>query len=129
MNNIVPYWNEDHTKYAVLVSVGFGAGFSSWSSRELAYDSRVVEFWLAHKDNEEWMRSVNDSSPFSNRESAEHKEAREFFASIGYDYVCMGGFADVELEWVPAGAKWRINEYDGAESLEIEKNVDWVYFN
>jgi hypothetical protein len=29
---------------AVLVSGGFGAGWSTWNQPELAYDKRVVEF-------------------------------------------------------------------------------------
>ena len=122
--NVQPYWNEDHTEYAVLVSYLFGACWSSWEVRELSYDSRVVEFWLAHKDDEEWMRTVTDF----NKESPAHKEAREFFKSIGYDCPYMGGFSNIKLEWVPAGAKWRITEYDGAEGIEYLEEQNWNCF-
>ena len=47
------YYNEDKTKYAVLVSHGFGAGWSSWNDPSVAYDKRVVEFWLTHHESDE----------------------------------------------------------------------------
>lgn len=128
--NVQPYWNEDKTEYAVLVSQGFGAGWSTWNKRELAYDSRVVEFYLAHKDDEEWMRTVEESGLMSQEESAAHKEAKEFFESIGYDECpYMGGFESIELEWVPCGVIWRMNEYDGAEFIVYQDKQDWVCFN
>lgn len=121
------YWNEDHSDYAVLVSHGFGAGWSTWSTQDgaphLACDKRIVEFWLAHKDNKEWMRSVDT---MLDTESPASKEAASFFKSIGY-HNCpyMGGFNDIKLHWVPANSKWRIEEYDGAESLMFEDDYIW----
>ena len=116
------YWNKDHSAYAVLVSHGFGAGWSTWNSNCLAYDKRIVEFWLAHKDNKEWMKSVDTF----NTESPASKAAASFFKSIGY-HNCpyMGGFNDIKLHWVPANSKWRIEEYDGAESLMFEDDYTW----
>lgn len=128
MNNVELYWNGDHSEYAVLVSYGFGAGWSTWNVSELAYDKRVVNFWLDHKDNKEWMKTVDNFGFGSTKESQAHKEAAEFFKSIGYGDVYMGGFFDIELEWIPRGTKWRISEYDGAESIEIERNDTWNCF-
>lgn len=124
MNNNIPlYYNEDKTKFGVLVSYGFGAGWSTWEGHELAYDRRVIEFWLAHKNDRQWMRKVERYQP----ESPEHKEAREFFINeLGLDNCpYMGGFPNCALEWVPVGARFHINEYDGAESLEIENEGSW----
>lgn len=117
------YWNKDHSAYAVLVSPGFGAGWSTWDNACLAYDKRIVEFWLAHKDNREWMESVNI---MFNANSPAHEEAVSFFKSIGY-HSCpyMGGFSSIKLHWVPVNSKWRIEEYDGAESLVFEENYTW----
>lgn len=68
------------------------------------------------------MREVERYNP----ESPEHKEACVFFNEIGFDNCpYMGGFPDCDLEWVPVGARFRINEYDGAESLEIENEGSW----
>ena len=124
MNKNIPlYYNEDKTKFGVLVSHGFGAGWGTWNSQELAYDCRVIEFWLAHQNDRRWMREVERYHP----ESPEHEEACEFFVNeLGFDECpYMGGFANCVLEWVPVDARFRINEYDGAESLEIENEGSW----
>lgn len=128
MNSVELYWNPEHSEYVVLVSYGFGAGWSTWECPELAYDKRVVEFWLAHKDDEEWMKTVDNFGFGSTKESQAHREATEFFKSIGYENVYMGGFSDICLEWVPRGVKWRINEYDGSESIEFEHSDTWNCF-
>lgn len=130
MKDIELFWNEDHTKYAVLVSAGFGAGFASWDSIELAYDKRIVVFWLEHKDNKEWMRTVNQTAFGSSIPQSEaNKEAVAFFHSIGYDECpYLGGFASIHLEWVEAGQKWIIEEYDGSESLCFEEDFNWICF-
>ena len=127
MNKNIPlYYNEDKTAFGVLVSYGFGAGWGTWSEHELAYDRRVIEFWMAHKDNKPWMDTVT-IYPYNGFESTAHAEAREFFINeLGLDECpYMGGFADCDLEWVPVGARFRINEYDGDESLEIENEGNW----
>ena len=112
------YYNEDGTKIAVLVSVGYGAGWSTWEGDELAYDKRVIEFWLAHHyhDDERYFAS------YSSKEDVE-----EFFKSIGYDDLYLGGFYNTVIKWVPIGCRWRINEYDGAESLEILSMDNYNY--
>lgn len=124
MNKDIPlYYNEDKTKFGVLVSHGFGAGWSTWEGHELAYDRRVIEFWFAHQNNKQWMNEIGRYRP----ESPEYEEAREFFTNeLGLDECpYMGGFANCVLEWVPVGAQFIITEYDGAESLEIENEESW----
>lgn len=124
------YWNDKHTKYAVLVSRGFGAGWATWNDMTLAYDKRVVEFWLAHKNDEEWMRAVTQSKYGATKQSEANKEAVTFFRSIGYDDCpYMGGFVSISLEWVSAGKMWRLDEYDGSESLVFMEDEDWICFN
>ena len=125
--NIPLYYNEDKTKFAVLVSYDFGAGWSTWCAHCLAYDKRIVEFWLVHKDDEKWMKECEIYGSLSRPESDAHKEAREFFTNVIGLERCpyMGGFNDIELEWVPVGCRFRINEYDGAESLELESEDIW----
>lgn len=104
---------EKNGKIGVLVSPEYGAGWSTWNNAELAYDKRVVEFWLSHKDDANFMMTVD--CPGNNA----HKEAEDFFKSIGYEKrPYMGGFSDIVLKFVPRGIPWRINEDDGYETLE-----------
>lgn len=36
-----------------------------------------------------------------------------------------GSFANLQIEDVPAGAKWRIDEYDGSESVMTQDAYEW----
>ena len=121
------YLNEDGTKYAVLVSYGYGAGWSSWNEPWFAYDKRIVEFWLAHKDDNNWLETC--ASTFR-KDSPARKEAYEFFTNVIGLNECpyMGGFKNIELEWVNRGTAWHIHEYDGAESIEYMTDMEWICF-
>lgn len=119
MNKDIPlYYNEDETAFAVLVSPGFGAGWSTWGSHELAYDKRIIE-WFLTKDSD-WRINVSAFRPNSVKQ-----EAQTFLTQLGYEDVYTGGLGDCILKWVPINAKWRIEEYDGAESLVTEDTEKW----
>jgi hypothetical protein len=30
------------------------------------------------------------------------------------------------IEWIPEGVQFRVNEYDGAETIEIRDEVNWL---
>lgn len=107
-------------KVAVLVSPGYGAGWSTWGQKELAYDKRVVEFWMQHKDDKEYLRQLDK---FKNNKVQE--EAEKLFEEWGYKDVYFGGFKQICIRWVPVGTLFRINEYDGSESIETNESVDW----
>ena len=94
-------------KVAVLVSPGFGAGWSTWSSAFgdfLVFDKGLVE--LAER-----------GAP------AEEAEARvkEVFGEDAYVY--MGGWSNVEIRWLPEGHRFYIHEYDGSESVVDADNL------
>lgn len=124
MEKVMPYYNEDHTKYAVLVSHGFGSG---WATEQidlrLAYDSRIIEWYLSlTKETIQLIRI---------RGTPENNAAQDFLRSLGYDieFLYFGGFKPDMIEWVPVGKAWRLHEYDGAESIEYLNEDDWVCFN
>lgn len=105
---------EKDGKVGVLISKGYGAGWSTWNTPELAYDKRIIEFWLEHKDSQKFMRDVVDMEPTD----AKNKVV-EFLSSIGYTVYSTLGFKDLKLEFVPHGAPFRITEYDGFENIEF----------
>jgi len=107
------FWEDDtHERYAVLVSHGYGAAWSAWNSPRLAYDSKVVRYWLGHKDD----------SP---------EEAEKWLSKNGYPnaYVSLSNWRNLVIEWVPVNVYWRIREYDGAESVEILNLAGWNRFD
>ena len=85
---------------AVLVSPGFGAGWSTWAGEELtnfaAMDSGLVA--MAERD-----------APVSEVEEYIKKKT-------GDEYFYTGGWP-VAVEWIPTGSAFRIDEYDGSETL------------
>lgn len=108
---IKPYYSSDKKSVAVLVSCGFGAGWSTWAYDDaLAYDQKIVELFL-HRNE------------FSSLE-----EIREKIASFGYEEPFMGGFNQLEIQWVPLNTYWRIKEYDGAETIEFLDMSKWNMF-
>jgi len=120
------YWNEDHNSIAVLVSSGYGAGWSTWNVPALAYDKRVVEFWLSHNDLD-WIEEVSRPMCLDELlpETDAHREARLFFTECGYETPYFGGYKNIRLVWVPKDVYWRIIEYDGAESVEYFDSALW----
>jgi len=38
----------------------------------------------------------------------------------------LGGLEDLEVKWLPIGTKFRIDEYDGSESIELLGDIDWL---
>lgn len=94
-------------KVAVLVSPGFGAGWTSWNSEfaeAMAFDADIVQLVLDGADT-----TVIES------------KAKEKWPD-GY----FGGARDLTVEWLPQGTAFDIQEYDGSESLRVLG--DMTYF-
>jgi hypothetical protein len=91
---------------AVVVSAGHGAGWSSWGMPEEAlFDPIIVDFVEADKIN-----------------SIEFKE----YIESEYPNSYLGGAYGLYVHWVPEGKEFRIDEYDGAESLVLKDNESWI---
>ena len=90
---VVPKVERDG-KVAVIVSPGHGAGWSTWADKaEVALFAPDVVAWI------------------------EAGKPGGVDAFEGYGYT--GGLDQAEVEWVPKGSRFIINEYDGSESLTI----------
>ena len=90
-------------KTAVLVSPGFGAGFSTWNKPEMAVDFDLVEAFLS-----------GDMNRF------------EYIVVEKYgENMYLGGMENLMVVWVDEGKKFRIEEYDGRESLEVFDDEVW----
>jgi hypothetical protein len=85
-------------KVAVLYSPGYGAGWSTWNSEhasDFAFNADLVSAFL-------------EGGSMALAIAAEKK----------FPDCYTGGARDVQIEWVPQGTAFRINEYDGNESIE-----------
>jgi hypothetical protein len=91
-------------KVAVLYSPGFGSGWYTWNQEfpELIFSPAIVKLVEQEKFDE-----------------------LETYMELKYPEVFKGGMMDLEIEWVPVGTEFRINEYDGAESIEVKDELYW----
>ena len=93
----------------VLVSRGFGAGWSSWNDPRMAFDERLIrafECGITQEDMQELCVEcgyvdVNGGPPY------------------------MGGFKQLEVVDIPSGVLFQIMEYDGSEYIEYFDESDW----
>jgi hypothetical protein len=95
-------------RVAVLFSPGFGAGWSTWGTDELRdrllFDPEVVA-WV---------------------EGGKVGPVPDMEAKYGADHFYDGGADDLMIRWVPVGARFRVHEYDGSESVVLFEEEDWV---
>lgn len=99
------YYNENN-ELGVLYSPDYGYGWSSWNCPELAYDKRIVDYWLNKHPNAQKMKM--------------------YLERIGYHDVWMGGYNDLKIAWIPKGTMFYVREYDGYESVETPESCRMI---
>lgn len=99
-------------KVAVLVSRGYGAGWSTWGPsrhREIyLFHPKLVQMVEEKREGEitpEWIRQELD---------------------IDCTYVFKSGTDGLHIEWVPVGTQFYIDENDGFETLITFDNMNWI---
>ncbi len=92
-------------KVAVLISGGFGAGWSTWNYGEpqMLYDPVIVKMLEQSKSESEI----------------------EQYCKEQYPNAYLGGLDGLYVEWLPVGTAFRIHEYDGSEIVEIRDKMRW----
>jgi len=89
---------------AVLVSLGYGAGWYSWHFEEaLLFDPSIVQ-WVEQDEREKILA----------------------YMELRYPELYAGGVDGLSVKWIPEGARFRIEEYDGAETLRLETDEQWL---
>ena len=111
---------------AILLSPSYGAGWSTWNYSELAYDKRVVEFWIEHHEDVDYINALSYPNIYSNS-SEIRMAANRLFGSWGYEDIYWGGFEDIKLTWIRKGEVYRIVEYDGSEHIEMFNDANWLH--
>ena len=100
-------------KVAVLYSPGYGAGWSTW-----CYNDDLVETLLFHPLIVEKVESGHE-----NEITAEWLVQQ--FGEEFEDVYC-GGAGQLEIEWLPKGAAFRIDEYDGFETVITNEHLYYI---
>lgn len=100
---------------AVLYSPQYGGGWYSWNS-----DFRHRKQLLFHPVLVQMV------------EENRHEEITEEFICellqipMDYSLYVGGGVHDLKIAWVPEGTPFRIDEYDGYESVVMQSQDDWL---
>lgn len=90
----------------VIISPGYGSGFSTWGDPKMAVDPDIVA--LVEK-------------------GFTYEEIENLCRQKGYihDLAHVYGLDNLTIKEVPEGAMFKIREYDGAESIEIFNPDEW----
>ena len=97
-------------KVAVLVSPGYGAGWSTWA-------------YSGEEDYRDFM--LHDPTLVAMVERGESAETIETYVTFVHPGTYCGGADGLTIEWLPVGTAFRIHEYDGSESVEIRDDITW----
>ena len=94
-------------KVAVLYSPGFGAGWYSWErgtyGEEIIFDPMMVKYVEEDRYND-----------------------LQQYVAMRYPDAYTGGLADLTVAWISEGTLFRIDEYDGNESIETMADSTWI---
>lgn len=94
----------------VLISKGYGAGWSTWNDPEMAFDKELIAM-VENGCSLEEMYNVC---------------VRKGFSSGAGATPYMGGFKNLQIVEIPDGLYFRIREYDGNEYIEYFDMSDWT---
>lgn len=94
----------------ILISPGYGAGWSTWNQPELATDKRLIELFEKGCTRNEMIDACVDYG---------HTNV---YGDPPYD----GGFAQLKIVEVPKGSLFKIREYDGHEYVEVFDESKWI---
>jgi hypothetical protein len=89
-------------KVAVIISTDFGAGWYTWNTehQEILFSPKVVEMIENGNSSlidEDWVR-----------------------INLGIDDFYVGSSNEsLTINWLPIGTRFKVDEYDGAESLTL----------
>ncbi len=87
-----------------MVSPDYGAGFLTWGAPlEAIFNPTLIELV----------------------ESKKLDEAIEFVETT-WPGLYTGGVSSLRVVWLDEGTQFRIDEYDGAECIEILNEVNWI---
>lgn len=92
---------------AVLINPNYGAGWSTWASQDaeqMLFDADIVKLVL------------NKAPKSKIKETSQQKWPDNFY----------GGIDGLLVVWIPIGTQFRVEEYDGSESIIYNSEDFWI---
>ena len=93
----------------VLVSRGYGAGWSTWNDPRMAFDERLIRAFECGITQEDMQELCVECG----------------YMDVNGDPPYMGGFKQLEVVDISSGVLFQIMEYDGSEYIEYFEESDW----
>ena len=113
-------------KVGVLISGGYGAGWSTWANNNdrefLLFDRGLVALAL---DKEAAYESRDFGVNFDKLIDKSYRDVEEYLHANDRDPYT-GGWDGVSVTWMDPGTEFIVEEYDGSESLRYRNNEDWM---
>jgi hypothetical protein len=100
---------------AVLISPGFGAGWSTWNA-DSAHNNEDLLF-------DPWIVDILINKDYSDSEKIERVLAH---CALKYPGAYTGGIKDLTVVWVPKDTAFIVEEYDGSESIKFRDQEQWM---
>ena len=99
-------------RVAVLISAGYGSGWSTWHQAlgvddRLLFDPQVADILLSDELRDTRIEKIRA------------------LVAIKYPDVAHGGIPDLEVVMLEPGTRFVVREYDGFESIETEREMAW----
>ena len=92
---------------AVIISPGYGAGWLTWNGThdytDMLFDPGLADLILNNATKDKLLS----------------------YATLKWPDASLLGIDKLTVEWIPQGTAFRINEYDGNESIEIRDKINW----
>lgn len=106
-------YNSKH-EVAIVYSPGYGGGLTyTWDSVDRT-DARLAVLTLTKQTAKLHFEKYGEQAVMLITNGKLERDAHKPW-----------GTDDLDIEWVPAGTLYRIDEYDGFESVETVKDVTW----
>lgn len=104
----------ENGRVAVLYSPGYGSGWSTWNTTHrfrarCLFDPVIVQ----------WVR---DGKPSVQKNLME----TYLYDVYGADFYVGTNLDSLEIEWIPQGTQFIVEEYDGSESIRFSHDVQWI---
>jgi len=84
---------------ALLISHGFGAGWSTWGDDDMVFEPVIAQMILDKTPIQTMLNYLDDKYP-------------NFYT---------GGLDSLVVEWLEEGVSFAVDEYDGAETLRTSE--------
>lgn len=108
---MVDKYINDKNEVAVLYSPHYGSGWYTWAhdnSTDMLFDPKIVVWVLKGKPEQERV------------------EIEDYVTTKYSDAYVGSNLDDLDVRWVEEGVRFRVHEYDGAESIVLQSEEEWI---